>query len=338
MANPVQINDGLFTDGSVVSAQDARTSLASLVAHDGAGARLGVFYEGTQTLITGTATTSPSMQVAVAPLAFCGQKASAEGVYIGRSPGTVLVDIAAAPASNSRIDTVYVMQRDHLSNTSADAISQGEVGVITGTASATPTAPAAPAGAVVVGTVQVAAGVTATTNAGCTIATTCTWTTGAGSPIPVRTQAERDALTAFGGLRVLRLDLAGDPVGTYDAKNSTWWGTSFQSIAPTGVNFTNPPAGYGTLTLGVSGKMANLTGNVSWVNGSSGITVATIPAPYAPAYEVAFTSVSQNNNTGVLGTTYRGVVTTAGVIALNWMGTTRDPNNVIPIQATWLIA
>lgn len=206
MANPVQINDSLFTAGLVLSAQEARAGQSAFVAHDGAGPRLGVFYEGTQNLITGTATTSPSMQVSVAPLAFCGQKALAEGVYVGRSPGTVLVDIAAAPASNSRIDTVYAMQRDKNSNTSPDSVTQGEIGVITGTAAVSPTAPAAPAGAVVLGTVTVAAGVTATTNAGCTIATTAQWTCSSGSAIPVRNATERGALTAFDGLRVYRID------------------------------------------------------------------------------------------------------------------------------------
>jgi hypothetical protein len=210
MANPVQINDGLHVEAVAgvgkTTAQEARTSQAAFVAHDGAGAVLGVFYEGTQTLITGTATTAPSMQVSVSPLAFCGQKASTEGVYIGRSVGTVLVDVAAAPGSNSRIDTVYVMQRDLNSNTSPDGLTQGEIGVVTGTPGVSPTAPAAPAGAVVIGTVQVAAGVTATTNAGCTITTTCQWTTTSGSPIPVRNTTERNAFTPYVGMRVSRLD------------------------------------------------------------------------------------------------------------------------------------
>lgn len=232
MANPVQINDALFTDGSVVSAQDARAAQAALVARDGAGARLGVFYEGTQTLITGTATTSPSMQISVAPLAFCGQKASGEGVYVGRSVGTVLVDIAAAPASNSRIDTVYVMERDHLSNTSPDSITQGEIGVVTGTAAVSPTAPAAPAGAVVLGTVQVAAGVTATTNAGCTITQMNQWTTGAGAPIPARNATEQAALTAFDGLRAFRLDT--HTVQTYNGGDAAWYPRSGSNIAGAG--------------------------------------------------------------------------------------------------------
>jgi hypothetical protein len=227
----------------------ARTSVSSLVAHDGAGPRLGVFYEGNQTLLTGTATTAPSMQVSVSPLAFASQKALTEGVYIGRSVGTVLVDVAAAPASNSRIDVVYVMQRDKNATTSPDAVSQGEVGVITGTAAVSPTKPAIPAGAVEVGTLTIAAGVTATTNVGCTIATTCAWTTAAGADIAVRNQAERDAMTAFDGLQVYRLD-----THTVETSNGTvWLGGPWLTYTPTLSGFT---IGNGTLAgyYTISGK------------------------------------------------------------------------------------
>jgi hypothetical protein len=222
MANPVVINNGLHVDAvggvGVTSAQMARSSMAAFVAHDGAGPRLGVFYEGTQQLIGGTSVTSPSMLVSVVPLAFAGSKATAEGVYVARNTGVIYVDVAAAPASNSRIDTVYAMQRDLHSNTSPDGLTQGEIGIITGTAAVSPTAPAAPAGAVVIGTVTVAAGVTATTNAGCTIATTCQWTAAAGASVPCRNQAERDALTAYDGLQVYRLD-----THTVETYNGTAW-------------------------------------------------------------------------------------------------------------------
>lgn len=220
MANPVVINDALHTAGAVVSAQKARTSQSALVAHDGAGPRLGVFYEGNQSLIAGTATTAPSMQVSVSPLAFCGQKALAEGVYVGRSIGTVLVDVAAAPASNSRIDVVYVMQRDTASTTSPDGVTQGEIGVVTGSAAVSPTKPAIPSGAVEVGSVTVAAGATKTTDAQVTIATTWGWTSAAGAPIPVPNQSTRDALSAYDGLRVYRLDLHQE-----ESHNGTSWGT-----------------------------------------------------------------------------------------------------------------
>lgn len=157
--------------------------------------------------------------------------------------------------------------------------------------------------------------------------------------VPVGSQAERDALTPplgkYAGMVVSRTDLAGSPLEVWDG--ARWWGTTIQTLAPNTANFTNPPAGYGPLTLAVYGKMATLTGNVVWNNGS-GNGVATIPSPYLPAFEVTFTSISQNNSTGAIGTTYRGVVTTGGAVTLNWMGIARDVNNVIPVQASWVIA
>ena len=268
MANPVVIDDALFTAGLVLSAQDARAGLAALVAHDGSGPRLGVFYEGNQALITGTATTSPSMQISVSPLAFAGQKALTEGVYIGRSTGTVLVDIAAAPASNSRIDTVYVMERDQNSTTSPDSVTQGEIGVITGTAAVSPTAPAAPAGAVVLGTVQVAAGVTATTNAGCTITTTCTWTTGAGAPIPVRNPTERGALSAFDGLLSYDLGLGIVSVSDYTGywRSTGPFAMATGSVAVTTTSGTPNVAQTITLPSGLFTLAPNI--QVSWASNS----------------------------------------------------------------------
>lgn len=208
MANPVVIRDALHTAGAVVSAEEARLSQAAAWARSGTGvgARLGVVYAGVSALVAGTSTTAPSMTVTVAPLHYIGQKAAAEGVYVGASPATVTVDVAAAPGSNSRIDVVYVMQRDSGSTTSPDGIIQGEVGVVTGTAGVTPAKPAIPVGAVEVGTVTVAAGATATTGPQVTIATTCQWTALVGAPIPVRSQTERDALTQYDGLMVTRLD------------------------------------------------------------------------------------------------------------------------------------
>lgn len=216
MASLVVIKDALHTPANpatptvgVVTADDARLSQAAAWARSaaGVGARTGVVYAGVPLLLAGTATTAPSMQVSVAALHFVAQKAAAEGVYVGASPGVVLLDIAAAPGANSRIDVVYVMQRDAASPTSPDPVTQGEMGVVTGTAAVTPTKPSIPAGAVELGTVTVAAGATATTNAQVTVATTCLWTVPLGAPIPVRNQGERDVITAYKGVTVDRLDL-----------------------------------------------------------------------------------------------------------------------------------
>jgi hypothetical protein len=105
-------------------------------------------------------------------------------------------------------------------------------------------------------------------------------------------------------------------------------------------NFVNY-AGYGALQLSFNSiaRVATLTGNVGWVNGSNGNTVTTIPTGYRPPYQISFSSISQNNATGGEGTKYRGTVETSGIVTLNWMsnGLARDVNNVIPIQASWLV-
>lgn len=215
MASTIVIRDGLHTGADpatptvgVVSAEDARLSNAATFARSttGLGVRTGVLYHGVTALLAATATTAPSMTVTVAPLAIVGQKAAGEGVYVPVSVATAIIDIAAAPGSNSRVDVIFAMQRDAGSATSPDTLTQGEVGVVTGTAAVSPTKPAIPVGAVEIGTVTVAAGATATTNGTVTIATTCRWTVPLGSPVPVRNTTERAALTQYDGLLVNRLD------------------------------------------------------------------------------------------------------------------------------------
>lgn len=216
MASVVVIKDGLHTGANpatptvgVVTAEEARLSNGAGFARlsSGLAVRTGVLYHGVPTILSPSATTAPSMTVNVAGLAAVTQKAIAEGVYVPSSTGNTVLDIAPAPGANSRIDVVYVIQRDASSLTSPDGVTQAELGVVTGTAGVTPAKPAIPVGAVEVGTVTVGAGATATNNGTVTIATTCRWTVPLGAPIPVRNQAERDAITGYDGMVVDRLDL-----------------------------------------------------------------------------------------------------------------------------------
>lgn len=234
MASVVVIKDGLHTGANpatptvgVVTAEDARLSNGAGFARlsSGLAVRTGVLYHGVQTILSSSATTAPSMTVNVAGLAAVTQKAIAEGVYVPSSTGNTVLDIAPAPGANSRIDVVYVMQRDASSLTSPDGVTQAELGVVTGTAGATPAKPAIPVGAVEVGTVTVSAGATATNNATVAIATTCRWTVPLGAPIPVRNAAERDLIVGYDGMVVDRLDL--ECLERHDG--ATWYepGTSF---------------------------------------------------------------------------------------------------------------
>lgn len=221
MANPVVVGDGLYVAG-VTSAEEARIVQAAGWARSGAAgsvvARTGVVWAGSSTLLVGTATVGPPMTVLVKAHHFIASKASGEGIYLGAVATDQLVDVAAAPATNSRIDVVYSKQEDTGSATSPDAQTRAIVGVVTGTPAGSPTPPAIPAGAVEIGQLRVYAGATKTTDGTVTITTTARWTAPLGSPVPVRNQTERDALTAFTGLRAWRLD-----THTLDVHNGTTW-------------------------------------------------------------------------------------------------------------------
>lgn len=212
---------------SGISARDARVNMAGLVASNSTNplnVRTGVLWTGvadTQ-LLKGTATTSPSMTVTLDRFHYVAYKATGDGPYIGCHDASENLNIAAAPASGSRIDVVYIMQRDSDAPTAPDGSIIGEVGVVTGTASATPSKPAIPTGALEIGTVTVAAGATKTTDPTVTIATTVLYTAAKGAPIPVRNTTERAGITAYEGRQVLRLDLDG-MVQTYNG--SQWEGS-----------------------------------------------------------------------------------------------------------------
>lgn len=200
--------DALGTPSGVVSDEDHRLAIAAMLSAATSTpltARTGVLTgPGSTTLITGTSATAP-MTVNIAAHHWVTSRGTGDGVYLGTKEAAGTVDIAAAPASNSRIDVVYVKQNDASSTISPDG-STGELyGVATGTAAVSPTKPALPVGAVELGTVTVAAGATATNGAGVTIANTARQVSARGATIVVRNAAERDEITAYPAV-VYRLD------------------------------------------------------------------------------------------------------------------------------------
>lgn len=177
--------------------------------------RTGLVFAGTPTLITGTA----GLSVNLAPFHFLSSKATSNGPYLGTNKTTTPVTVPAAPSIGlKRIDLIWVRQEDKHATTGADAATLPTTGVVTGTASASPSKPALPAGSTEVGTVtwDSSSVVAAATNAAqCTLATSGPWTVARGCPIPVRNATERGTLTPFAGMRVTRLD-AGGRLETYD--------------------------------------------------------------------------------------------------------------------------
>lgn len=205
-------NRGLYIlpDGSSngTTPLNARLALSGLIAGTGAAAlsiRSGVFYDGIGNVVGGntdTGTMSYSVRAAVFALPLLGVASSGAVVAVNDAP--LKVTTTAAPGSNSRIDVIWVRQHAVASDGGPDADNIFQIGVTQGTAAASPTVPAIPTGAMALTQAVMTSG-SVSTNA---LAYTHVhgWTASAGSPIPVRTQTERDALTGYDGLTVYRID------------------------------------------------------------------------------------------------------------------------------------
>lgn len=149
--------------------------------------RAGLLYNGSSTIVTGTA----GMSYDVAPFAAVSTRGATQGVVPFANDATANVATTAAPGSNSRIDSVYAWPRDF----AIDGVDSDPVlGVAQGTPAASPTPPSLAAfpGAIELARITVPAGVTAT-NSGTTITQVAPFTAAAGGVVPFRSTAERDA-------------------------------------------------------------------------------------------------------------------------------------------------
>jgi hypothetical protein len=149
--------------------------------------------------------------------------------------GTVNVVTTAAPGSNSRIDSVYVWQREFsLDGTDSNPV----IGVVQGTAAASPVAPslAAYPGAIELARITVPAGVTAT-NSGTTITQMAPFTALDGGVLVRRTTTERDAIST--PAEQLFCYVLADKV-TYRRNASAWraWASDWITYTPTLANVT----------------------------------------------------------------------------------------------------
>jgi hypothetical protein len=227
------VADALHTPG-VTSAAEARLDDAGLIAVQGPtalDARTGVLVgPGTTALVTGTADTSP-MAYLVAPHHWVTNRGvNTDGVYRGALEAATRVTTTAAPGSGSRIDVIYEKQGDANSTITPDASTAPVYGCAQGNpTTGTPVKPSIPVGAIELATATVSAGATATNGAGVVITNTARQTVARGARIPVRNQAERDALTAFPGLEVYRLDTG--QVQLCTATGPTTWATTYDPAA-----------------------------------------------------------------------------------------------------------
>lgn len=173
-----------FIRNAVTTPLDARLmDMARVVGNADGSPRVGVLDGDGRAIVTALAT----MNVAIAAADFVTSKGTADGVAIFTNDGTVNVAITAAPASNSRIDVIWVKHND---NTTGDANSTPVFGVTAGTAAASPTKPTIPTGALELATLRVYAGTTAANGGLNTLTNTYQMTAAAGGAVPFRTKSD----------------------------------------------------------------------------------------------------------------------------------------------------
>jgi len=244
----------LAPDGVAVTAQQFRQ--ASAAQHGGgSGRQLGVrsgFRVGTPSnILTATSTTWTLGPCAaeIDPSASTHQ-----GGYGWSTDANVTGSVTAADATNPRKDIVYIQVNDSSAGDGSGALS-APVLYLAGTPGVTPSAPTLPARSFLVGTITVPQ----TGGGSPTVVRNPAVFVAAGAALPVSSVGERDALTAYDGLAVRRLDLSGRPVEVWDVSASAWIRESAKTTIGQGNNpvevksaftsFTTGPFGDFTITL-----------------------------------------------------------------------------------------
>lgn len=266
-----------FIRNAVTTPLDARLmDMARVVQNTDGSPRVGVLGVVTGALLTALAT----MNVSIAAAPFVTSKGKADGVAIFTNDGTVNVPITAAPASNSRIDVIWVRHQD---NTTGDGASTPIFGVTAGAAAASPTKPAIPTGALELGTLRVYAGTTAANGGSNTLTETYQMTAMQGGVVPFRNTTERDAwTTAPNGTYGFMLDSGAEVMrrgGAWVPTPRIVTGNFLLPVQGVGVNQTVPivfPAGVFTSPPNVHITPSNGRVTASIVAGSVTVSGATL--------------------------------------------------------------
>lgn len=194
------LQNGFPGHTALASFADLRRDLEGTVVRSADGVlRAGVFPDHLDPLVTGRT----DMKVNIADFRAVQNRGGA--IFLANVGVDSSVTLDAAPASNKRIDLVYVYQQ---SVTLGDAASTPVFGVVKGTASATPTVPPLPAGvstAIPLATVEIPAGATTTLSAGVVFTQVYPYTAMAGGTVVVRSTAEMNAWVPAVGSRVFHM-------------------------------------------------------------------------------------------------------------------------------------
>lgn len=333
---------GVAKNGAVgVTTLEHRLQLAGQYAENAPGVpRSGILHQAATVLVA--ARGDMSYDIGPCP-AVIGRTAS-EGVYTPTLTGTTNVPTDDAPATNSRWDLVYLKQNDVAKG---DADNLAVVGVIKGTAAASPTKPTGslPAGALLLAEARIFAGTTATNGGSNTVSQVWRHTAMRGAPVPVRNTAERDEITVpANGQKVTRLDVPGLPVETWDGGTTEWVRELESTLAVTDGfwsitgNLVKTRAG-GRTQVTASLQLTRLTAAININTTDSALLIGMVPAAFRPVINHFFIGTSNTNG----GTRYAEpqlVINNGGSLvgrSTSGGGVTIGVGYVLFISTTWFI-
>lgn len=212
---------------------------------------------------------TPNMTVTVAPgrtwmagsqvANVTGGTFTTQAAYFGINDAAVTLTIAAANATNPRIDIITAAVNDQQYSGASNNMT---LTVTTGTAAASPVAPTGPNNSITLAQVRVNANVTSITNSA--ISNVAWRSSGLNAVVPIGSQLERDFLPNITeGMLVYRLDT--NHIEVYD-------GSAWQTVytpTPAAPTFPNPP-GRRVVKSGGTALPANVWTAAVWEAGSSG--------------------------------------------------------------------
>jgi hypothetical protein len=261
-----------------------RLMLAGLYAENAPGVpRSGVLAQATTALVVPR---NDGMSWDVMALESVINRTASEGVYTPTTTGTTNVTTTAAPATDSRWDLLYLKQND---TAKGDADNQAILGVIQGTAAASPSKPTGslPSGAMVLAESRIFATTTALQEGSNTTAQVWRHTAARGAAIPVRDATERAEITTPAlGQQVKRLDQNGR-IETWNG--TVWWYIgqtwSFNRGAGTDSTFSGAVTGLvsGTITAAPAGTY-DIEGDVGLYGASSAVGRTFVATGSSPTY------------------------------------------------------
>jgi len=217
---------------------EARRALAGMLIRNSATAPRSGLIAPPDTVVQAT----PGWSYSIVPINPVVNRTTDEGAYVFSFEGTTTVTTDPAPGTDSRWDLIYVKQND---------IEKGDpdnlpiLGVVKGTPAASPSKPTSsvPDGALVLAEARIYSGSTSTQHASNTLAQVFPYTGLAGTPIKVRSKADRDLIAVPRvGQQVIRMD-RDNHVQTYTGSGVSGWeyiGKPKRTyMVVNGTNFTN---------------------------------------------------------------------------------------------------